>query len=342
MQPDQSFPPVIFLARFAMQIKCPGCASVLNIPESAAGKVVKCPCGKQLRAPGGGGAQTAASPQGQRPAQPTPQRPAQPTPQRPAQPTPQRPAQPTQRAAPQRPAQPAPQRPAAARPVAAQPAAGGFGGDIFDELTESDFKGLTPQNQPGKAKRSVHMSAMDEVEHREQGPLTIGLVLMAIFNALVAMLIGGVFLNLFMKIPSGALNTAGIIFFSIETIAIIILVGSIVLCFVRGEGSWFGQLFCVGMYAAHQIRDIAFVTMIQNDIGFNAVNFDTSKFTAVYIVRGSILAVLIAELIYLHFKPPRKFYGVSPGAIKMTAVPMLLGAVVAVIGAVVIYLLRPS
>ncbi len=316
-----------------MQIKCPGCSAVLNIPESAAGKVVKCPCGKQLRAPGGP-AQPAARPQGQRPAQAAPQRPAQAAPQRPVQAAPQRPAQ----AAPQR---PAPQRPAAARPAPAQ-AAGGFGGDIFDELTESDFKGIAPLNQPGKPKRSIHMSAMDDVEQREQGPLSVGLILIAIFNALVAMLIGGVFLNLFMKVPTGGLTTAGIVFFSIETLAIIVLVASIVLCFVRGEGSWFGELFCVAMYAAHQIRDIVFIIMLQNDVGFNAVNFDSSKFTAVYIVRGSILLVLIAELIFLHFKPPRKFYGVSPGAIKLTAVPMLLGAVVAVIGAVVIYLLRPS
>lgn len=34
-----------------MRIKCPSCATVLSIPESAAGKVVKCPCGTQLRAP---------------------------------------------------------------------------------------------------------------------------------------------------------------------------------------------------------------------------------------------------------------------------------------------------
>jgi len=34
-----------------MKIKCPACSKVLSIPESAAGKVVKCPCGKQLRAP---------------------------------------------------------------------------------------------------------------------------------------------------------------------------------------------------------------------------------------------------------------------------------------------------
>lgn len=35
-----------------MRIKCPSCSKVLSIPESAAGKIVKCPCGKQLRAPG--------------------------------------------------------------------------------------------------------------------------------------------------------------------------------------------------------------------------------------------------------------------------------------------------
>ena len=34
-----------------MQIKCPSCQAVLNVPAGAAGKVVKCPCGKQLRAP---------------------------------------------------------------------------------------------------------------------------------------------------------------------------------------------------------------------------------------------------------------------------------------------------
>lgn len=52
-----------------MKIKCPGCAATLQIPDSAAGKVVKCKCGKQLRAPGGPAAtaQAAAPPQ-QRPA----------------------------------------------------------------------------------------------------------------------------------------------------------------------------------------------------------------------------------------------------------------------------------
>ena len=34
-----------------MKIKCPSCAALLQIPDSAAGKVIQCKCGKQLRAP---------------------------------------------------------------------------------------------------------------------------------------------------------------------------------------------------------------------------------------------------------------------------------------------------
>ncbi len=58
-----------------MKIKCPSCSTQLNIPDAAAGKVVKCPCGKQLRAPGG--APQAASPAGSgaRPAGAMPARP---------------------------------------------------------------------------------------------------------------------------------------------------------------------------------------------------------------------------------------------------------------------------
>ena len=34
-----------------MKLKCPGCSKILSVPDTAAGKVIKCPCGKQLRAP---------------------------------------------------------------------------------------------------------------------------------------------------------------------------------------------------------------------------------------------------------------------------------------------------
>ncbi|TWU47064.1 RDD family protein [Rubripirellula reticaptiva] len=69
-----------------MKIKCPACATVLNVPDTAAGKVVKCPCGKQLRAPGGtagpasgaAAARPAAAPAARRPTEPatTTRRPA--------------------------------------------------------------------------------------------------------------------------------------------------------------------------------------------------------------------------------------------------------------------------
>ncbi|WDQ15395.1 RDD family protein [Rhodopirellula sp. P2] len=34
-----------------MKLKCPGCSKLLQVPDTAAGKTVKCPCGKQLRVP---------------------------------------------------------------------------------------------------------------------------------------------------------------------------------------------------------------------------------------------------------------------------------------------------
>jgi uncharacterized RDD family membrane protein YckC len=49
-----------------MKIKCPACGKVLSVPETAAGKVVQCPCGKQLRVPG------AATPQSGAPVSPAP------------------------------------------------------------------------------------------------------------------------------------------------------------------------------------------------------------------------------------------------------------------------------
>jgi hypothetical protein len=92
----------------SMQIKCPSCQAVLNIPPGAAGKVIKCPCGTQLRAPGtpatGASSGTAAG-----------------------------------AAAPQR---PAPQRPA---PQGAAPSVGDAG--LFDELTEGDMQPFGKQSQ---------------------------------------------------------------------------------------------------------------------------------------------------------------------------------------------------
>ena len=107
-----------------MKIKCPACQAVLNVPDTAAGKVVKCPCGKQLRAPGGAAAQ------------PTAQTGAQPAASRPASPMPQ----PTAAGARQ------PARPATPQTARAAPAAGGgFDAGLFDELTEQDLQPVASQ-----------------------------------------------------------------------------------------------------------------------------------------------------------------------------------------------------
>jgi large-conductance mechanosensitive channel len=132
-----------------MNIKCPACSKVLNIPEAAAGKVVKCPCGNQMRAPGG----TPAS--------------------QPKAATPGTPAKPTAPAAGQRPAPAAGPKPAAqgTRPAAAgtkptasaprpaapapRPAASGGVGDfdagMRDELTSNDLRPVTAVPKPAVA-----------------------------------------------------------------------------------------------------------------------------------------------------------------------------------------------
>ena len=93
-----------------MKIKCPACSKVLSIPDSAAGKIVKCPCGKQLRAPG------AASPSASAPAA----------------------------------SRPAGPNPATARPAAARPAAGAgdFDPEMFDDLTDEDLKPVKGVTNP--------------------------------------------------------------------------------------------------------------------------------------------------------------------------------------------------
>ena len=96
-----------------MKIKCPSCQSVLNIPPSAAGKLVKCPCGKQLRAPN--------APAGNAPAG-------------------------------RAPAATAGATGAASKsgPVAKRPAAAtAFDDGLIDELTEGDLKPIAQQGMPG-------------------------------------------------------------------------------------------------------------------------------------------------------------------------------------------------
>ncbi len=66
-----------------MKIKCPACSTMLQAPDSAAGKVIQCQCGKQLRLPAAP-ATARAVPQPMAAGQP---RPAVPAPTRPPGPT---------------------------------------------------------------------------------------------------------------------------------------------------------------------------------------------------------------------------------------------------------------
>ncbi|MCM2369546.1 RDD family protein [Aporhodopirellula aestuarii] len=117
-----------------MQLKCPGCTRTLKIPDSAAGKVVKCPCGKQMRVPAAKPATAAvasAAPAQRRPA-------AAPAATRPAAPA-RAAAAPTARTAPV----------AAARPAPAPANAFGVDAGLFDELTDSDLKPVALPPKPG-------------------------------------------------------------------------------------------------------------------------------------------------------------------------------------------------
>lgn len=115
-----------------MQLKCPGCSRTLKIPDSAAGKVVKCPCGKQLRAPGG-------QPRAGTPSQATGQPKPRPTTQKPR-PTTQKPSRPSP-----------------------QPSAfGGVDEMMFDELTDSDMQPVSvpqfAQAKPAQAASNPYAS----------------------------------------------------------------------------------------------------------------------------------------------------------------------------------------
>lgn len=110
-----------------MKIKCPACEAVLSVPDTAAGKVVKCPCGKQLRAPGGAG------PVGNSPG--------------------------TSGGTGANPVRPTPTSSSGSRPMAAssggrpQAASNDFDSEIFDELTSQDLSPVRSAARPGQASR---------------------------------------------------------------------------------------------------------------------------------------------------------------------------------------------
>lgn len=121
-----------------MQLKCPDCLRTLKIPETAVGKVVKCPCGKQLRVPNPA-AGTPAGP-ASRGEQVGPTRSLADSPV-----APQSASHPTTGAL-------ARSVPARRQPVAADTSSFGIDADLFDELTEADLRPMAMAAQPGRSR----------------------------------------------------------------------------------------------------------------------------------------------------------------------------------------------
>lgn len=124
-----------------MKLKCPACSQVLNIPDTAAGKVVKCPCGKQLRAPA---AKPGGAAAGQRPPGAAGPAPGQAT-----------------------------RRPAGAAP-ASQPTSG-FDPSMFDELTDEDMKPVATAGVSaagGTKKKSVLEKAAADLQQETEANKT--------------------------------------------------------------------------------------------------------------------------------------------------------------------------
>ncbi|TWT50498.1 RDD family protein [Rubripirellula amarantea] len=138
-----------------MKIKCPACAKLLNIPDTAAGKVVKCPCGRQLKVPGGAPATAGAQSASRSAGAGGPARPATPNGPKP--------------------------RPAAApRAMPAGPSS--FDDGFFDELTDQDLQPVKPVAQYGRAVSTATSPLGDKLVNQYASQRSIGEGLVQAFN----------------------------------------------------------------------------------------------------------------------------------------------------------------
>ncbi len=146
-----------------MKVKCPGCGKLLSIPDSAAGKVVKCSCGKQLRAPGGkpsggtpsGGTKPGGAKSGGKPA-------------------------------------PAVGKPAASRPAAA-PA---LDDELFGELTDQDLTPVKSVYSPGQ-KAPVSGGPVEDVPVKSKKKLIVIIVIVVVLLIGIGVGVAGYFMGWF-------------------------------------------------------------------------------------------------------------------------------------------------
>lgn len=305
------------LASLSMKIKCPGCATLLQIPETAAGKVVKCKCGKQLRAPAAKAGTTAAKTSAPA-AQPASRPPAA------AKPAAKRPPQP-------RPA--APKQPAAAAPPPA---------DLFDDLTETDLGAVKAVHTPGLANpyqaaasagnTGHYMSDADAEGAGDLGPRPIPLILVAVHNILATLAYGALtvlmvgMLGLLAAASTTAeaegaetqgdiaeIAAAGVVALVPIVITTVLSLACAVSCFVRGKLPWYILLFSYAMSSVMHVMSVVSSAM-QGAWG----RFGGGLF---------ILLLALTILAYLHIKAPRLYFAGPSLKVKSAITHDVLGVI---------------
>ncbi|TWU26543.1 RDD family protein [Novipirellula galeiformis] len=249
-----------------MKIKCPACSAVLNIPESAAGKVVKCPCGKQLRAPGGAAKPAVA-------------------------------ARPSGAAT--------PSRPAAARPApqSAESSMGDLDPAMFDELTDDDLQQpVRAASRPGAATGGINpyaVGAAGSAHSRNSGNIAsigqriAGAVIDGLFN-MTGFVAGMLVVMLVAPAADGAGDEAAagiglVLMFALFFLGSIPFIINMVLISMSGQslGKKIVKTRIVDKQTGVQVGFLHGV-LIRN-IGFGAI-------TAIPVIGGFIA---IADLVYL-------------------------------------------
>ena len=278
-----------------MKIKCPACQTVLQIPDTAAGKVVKCQCGKQMRAPGGP-AKSAPAPQAPRPQAPAAQRP-----------TPQ---------------SPGPAQTASGGYVSpfAQPPQQASGG-ILDELTDTDLAPVKAVTMPGaKAPVQKHGAATEKLlreasgnsDRRAEGMLASGeaprpglLTFIGVVNGfwgfiaigLLLLFVGvvGMVEALEGQIPGAAEGVAFFLITGALSVGAITSFATCIACFTRGAVSWYIVLFSYGWGLADRI--------------FQAIQLLMEGENAGLVGKGIGILIGIGVWAWLHGEEVRAFYG---------------------------------
>lgn len=317
-----------------MKIKCPHCSTLLQVADSAAGKVVKCQCGKQLRLPAVGA--SAASQPG-----------AASRPGAASQPGAATASRPNAAARPGTGAGPG----VGARSAPANPRASGGGffdvdAAAFDELTDSDMKPIRgvetaapayPSPGPARAATNpygptaeVAPSDSKRKPGERPGTLTfLGVVngfwtVLYLLGVLVLFGLTAFFADFLAEdLEAGAawgLLVFGAVFAAACSLAITVA------CFVPKPACWYIVVFGYAFYFGDRVMGL--VGAFQEDEAF-----------AKLLTRSIVgLVVGLVFWAYLHGEEARAFYGVPSSRLKLAAIPDAIGLLIGLgLGAAIIF-----